>query len=265
MGALKRLAPRTAVVFNDDALSVLKRQDTNSVGAIVSDPPFFIGVNKDSPHKQQGMGSDPWAKEVDSHRAAADWYLPIAQEAARILRPGGGTIVMGGSQSIAAWEDAAAAAGLKWLAELTVLWNTGKPRARNFGSLTLTIRWHCKPGGRPAFNGGSDDGRQRTIYSNVLVCQKVPVKDREHPAQKPVELTNFLISTLTNRDDLVIDPFCGSGSTLVSAAMCDRSFIGCDQDPRYCDIAIKRTRMLDEEEANLRPIYHWINGRLEEV
>lgn len=259
MRILSRPKPRTAVVFNDDALNVLTRQGDNTVGAIVSDPPFFIGIGRDD-HRGGGMNSDPWAGSVNSHRSAADWYLPYANEMVRALRPGGTTIIMGGSQSIAAWEDAAAAVGLRWLAELTVLWNTGKPRARNFGSLTLTIRWHCKPGGRVAFEGG-----QRSIYSNVLVAQKVPTKDRHHPAQKPVELTNFLISTLTLPTDLVIDPFCGSGSTLVSAAMCERSFIGCDENPHYCDIATRRTRQLDEEEANLRPIYHWTNGRLEEV
>ena len=254
-----RSSDRIASVINGAAVEVLKSQPSNSVGLICSDPPFFIGIGRDD-HAGSGMNSDPWAKEVNSHRSAADWYLPIAVEAARVLRPGGSTVIMGGSQSIAAWEDAAAAAGLRWMAELTVLWNTGKPRARNFGSLTATIRWHIKPGGTYAFQTEA-----HALYSNVLVCTKVPLKLRHHPAQKPVELTNFLVSLLSEPNDLVIDPFCGSGSTLVSCAMAERSFIGCDLNGDYCSVAAQRVRDLDDEAKHLRPIYFWKCGELKEI
>lgn len=188
------------------------------------------------------------------------WYAPIAHHAVRVLRPGGACAIMGGSQSIAAWEVCALRAGLVWMADLTVLWNCGKPRARNFGSLSTTIRWHSKPGFRHTFNSGE----KRSIYSNVLVCDKVALKDRLHPAQKPVELMNVLVSLLTEYNDLVVDPFCGSGSTLVSAAMCGRRFAGCDNDTEhgYAEVARRRTMQLELEEAELKPISLWINGTL---
>lgn len=262
MGAVRMPINRpeqTGCVYHADAVSTLMRCASASVGAIIHDPPFFIGIGR--AHASTGMKSDPWTgNDVTTHDAARDFYLPICQQAMRVLRPGGAVVTMGGSQSISAWEDAAAKAGLSWMAELTVLWNTGKPRIRNFGSLTTTIRWHCRPGGRYAFETAA-----KSLYSNVLVCNKVPLPDREHPAQKPVELTNFLVSLLSQPDDLIVDPFCGSGSTLVSAAMCERSFIGCDKDESSCAVASRRVQQLDEEEARLRPIYFWINGRLEEV
>lgn len=265
MGAVRMPAPRderVGLILHADAVDALSRMGQGTVGAIVHDPPFFIATQRppSGAIRPVGMNSDPWADHVSSHRGATEFYLPVCQQAVRVLRPGGSVITMGGSQSISAWEDAAAQAGLCWMAEITVLWNTGKPRRRNFGSLTTTIRWHIKPGGRYAFETDA-----KSLYSNVLVCRKIPLDEREHPAQKPVELTNFLVSLLTTPDDLVVDPFCGSGSTLVSAVMCERSFIGIDKDEHNCEIASRRVQQIDSEDAKLRPIYFWINGRLEEV
>jgi DNA modification methylase len=61
-----------------------------------------------------------------------------------------------------------------------------------------------------------------------------------HPAPFPVELPEQLIRLYTFRDDLVLDPFMGSGSTLVAAARLGRRYIGYDLDPDYVEIARKR-------------------------
>ena len=61
-----------------------------------------------------------------------------------------------------------------------------------------------------------------------------------HPAPFPVELPEQLIRLYTFKDDLVLDPFMGSGSTLVAAAMLDRRYIGYDLDASYVDIARRR-------------------------
>lgn len=238
-------------IVNAAAIDMMSSLPANEVAAIVSDPPFFIGVARDA----GGFGSDPWAK-VSTIEAAIQWTIPHADQAKRILRPGGSIVVMGGSQSLAAWEVAAARVGLAWMAELTVLWNTGKPRARNFGSLSTSIRWYIKPGARHPFNAGD----ARAIYSNIIVCRKVPMEKREHPAQKPVELTNFLISLLTNEGDLVVDPFAGAGTTLVSAALLDRRWVGADLDENYCRISERRCRHPEFEDT--QPLHLWINNRL---
>ena len=68
-----------------------------------------------------------------------------------------------------------------------------------------------------------------------------------HPAPFPVELPEKLISLFTYRDDLVLDPFMGSGSTMVAAANLGRRFVGYDLDPSYVEIA--RQRVASETEA----------------
>ncbi len=61
-----------------------------------------------------------------------------------------------------------------------------------------------------------------------------------HPAPFPVELPEQLIRLYTYQDDLVLDPFMGSGSALVAAALLDRRYVGYDLDPAYVDIARRR-------------------------
>nr|WP_276967733.1 site-specific DNA-methyltransferase [Desertimonas flava] len=61
-----------------------------------------------------------------------------------------------------------------------------------------------------------------------------------HPAPFPVELPEQLIRLYTYADDLVLDPFMGSGSTLVAAARLGRRYVGYDLDPSYVDIARRR-------------------------
>jgi len=64
-----------------------------------------------------------------------------------------------------------------------------------------------------------------------------------HPCQFPVGLAERLILALTEKDDLVFDPFCGVGSAGVAAALHDRRFWGCDISKEY--IRVARTRIHD--------------------
>lgn len=204
------------------------------------------------------MGSDPWAEEVSNSQSAVDWAKPYATQFRRILRPGGAVAVMAGAHAVAAWMVACEEAGLIWMSELTVLWNTGKPRQRNFGSLSTHILWFTTPGARHTWNS-----KRKSIYSNILVCDKVSVNHRVHPAQKPIEITNFLVSLFTKSDDIVLDPFTGSGSTLVSAEIVGRKWLGFDKDRTYVSIAERRAHNWELEDEG--QLYLWVNGKMQEV
>lgn len=69
-----------------------------------------------------------------------------------------------------------------------------------------------------------------------------------HPAPFPVELPTRLIELYTYADDVVLDPFMGSGTTAVAALRTDRRFIGYDTDESYCDRARRR---IDDEGVRL--------------
>jgi DNA modification methylase len=61
-----------------------------------------------------------------------------------------------------------------------------------------------------------------------------------HPTQKPVTLMQTLIDVFSSPGDLVLDPFCGSGSTLVAARDLGRRSIGIEIDPRFAEVARQR-------------------------
>lgn len=65
---------------------------------------------------------------------------------------------------------------------------------------------------------------------------------RSHPTQKPIAVMSQIISKWTRPDDLILDPYAGSGSTLVAAKRLGRRYVGIEISPEYCKIAEDRLR-----------------------
>lgn len=83
----------------------------------------------------------------------------------------------------------------------------------------------------------------RTVWS-ITAPKKDEKKFGKHPTQKPVDLLTRIILASTKEGDLVLDPFCGSGTTGIACNMLNRRFIGIDIEKKYLDIAIKRFQEL---------------------
>jgi DNA modification methylase len=86
------------------------------------------------------------------------------------------------------------------------------------------------------------DGRIWTRYSiSIWQIKKTQAEAKlKHPAMFPMELCSRLIEIFTKKDDVVLDPFMGSGSTLVVAKDKGRKAIGCDVNPRFVILAKRR-------------------------
>ena len=65
-------------------------------------------------------------------------------------------------------------------------------------------------------------------------------KRYKHPTQKPIKLMHRIIEKFTKENDIIFDPYAGSGTTLVAAKQLNRNFIGFELSKEYCDIAEKR-------------------------
>lgn len=82
--------------------------------------------------------------------------------------------------------------------------------------------------------------------TTVIECysrNKMPYAERTpHPTQKPLPLLEHIILGFTNENDIVLDPFIGSGSTAIACIKHNRNFIGIELDEAYCEIARKRIK-----------------------
>lgn len=88
--------------------------------------------------------------------------------------------------------------------------------------------------GRHILNGGRDP--------DILEYDRIVGKKQLHQNQKPVKLLEYLIKKSSKSNDLILDPFMGSGSTGVACMNTGRRFIGIEQDPEYYNIAVKRIK-----------------------
>lgn len=80
-------------------------------------------------------------------------------------------------------------------------------------------------------------------------CEKT-----DHPCQFPIELAERLVLALSNENDLVVDPYMGSGSTLCAAIKRNRSAAGCDIKPEYFEIADQRVQQAIDGTLKTRPM-----------
>lgn len=91
---------------------------------------------------------------------------------------------------------------------------------------------------------------ERSTWGQWAIWEIPTVHTRDgHPAAFPVELPARLIKMHTREGDNVIEPFCGSGTTLIACEQLNRTCFGMEFDPKYCDVIIKRWESLTGEKA----------------
>jgi site-specific DNA-methyltransferase (adenine-specific) len=100
----------------------------------------------------------------------------------------------------------------------------------------------------------TDNGNYRLTHpSNLWTDISIPFwsmpENTDHPTQKPEKLIAKLILASSKQSDFVFDPFFGSGTTCVVAKKLHRKFSGIEQEPEYCQMAIKRVNQADVDES----------------
>jgi DNA modification methylase len=115
----------------------------------------------------------------------------------------------------------------------------------------LLYGWTPGPGrsGRGNHKGSrwyGDDGQDSVFEFDR------PRKSDEHPTQKPVALVARCLGNSTREDDIVVDPFCGSGTTILACEDLGRACCALEIDPRYCDVAVARWEQATGQKAQRR-------------
>jgi len=107
----------------------------------------------------------------------------------------------------------------------------------------------------PVFHFAKDGIKRRSeIIKGAAVFQGAGagcIEYAGHPTQKPKHVMRWLIQKYTKPDEIVFDPFMGSGTTGVAALQLGRKFIGCEIDPKYFAIAEKRIKQAAQQPALL--------------
>lgn len=220
-----------------DAETLCRSLPANSVNAVITDPPY-------------GLFGGAFVKRPDTgcmyHRVNETWdtEAPTAWMAAcrRVLKPGGSVICFGGRDSI----YALAAEGLRlgWRIVNDITWH--KPDATpNFTGRMMTesterILWFCPDGTGWTYNRFIAKSMNHGNNLRDVWTFGQTRDNRVHPTQKPLELMERLVALLTNPDDVILDPFCGSGTTLDAAQKLGRRYIGGDISAEYVALAQKR-------------------------
>ncbi len=81
-------------------------------------------------------------------------------------------------------------------------------------------------------------------FTTIRTQKRHPVQDYEHPTQKPVELVERAILNSSREWELVLEPFAGSGTTLIAAEKTGRLSINIELDPKYVEVVIRRYRRI---------------------
>lgn len=213
-----------------DCLELMKSIPDESVDAVITDPPYNISrENNFSSMDRSGIDFGEWDKGFDQ--------VSYLKEVFRVLKKGGTAVIFNSQQNVGLLNDYADEHDL--LFKDVIYWVKSNPMPRNRDRRYVTSVENAvtivKKGKKWIFN------RQRPTYENGLFkCPIVSPKERIHPTQKPVQLMEDLVRIHSNENDVILDPFLGSGSTGVACVNTNRNFIGYELEEDYFDIATKR-------------------------
>lgn len=248
-------------LYQGDSIDWLASLDGASVDLVFADPPYNI--------KKAEWDS------FESQEKYIEWSIQWITQASRVLKPAGSLYVCGFSEILADLKHPASKyfKHCRWLiwhyknkANLGSDWGRSHEsiihfRKSNATKLNIddvrtpygahTLKYPSHPQAETsAYGRGASKERDnwiphpkgakpKDVIDIPTTCNGMGEKTL-HPTQKPEELLRKLVLASSNEGDLVIDPFSGSGTTLVVAEQLNRRWIGCDLDAQYNQWAIER-------------------------
>lgn len=237
-----------------DSLDQLRRLPAGSVDLVFADPPYNLQLASEllRPNNTRVDGVDEdWDKFAgfaEYDRFTRDWL----GQCRRILKPDGAIWVIGSYHNI--FRLGAALQDLGFWILNDVIWRKVNPmpnfRGRRLTNAHETLIWASRDQkSRYTFNYDSlkalnDDLQMRSDWLFPICSGPERLKDgggrKAHPTQKPEALLNRLLLATTNKGDLVVDPFFGTGTTGAAAKRLGRRCIGIERDEDYARAARER-------------------------
>ena len=240
---------------NTDALSFLKSIKSNTVSLILTDPPYLISHKdgqKIDPEKDYAPVTGPRINgaglRIRRNINFGDWDHPdsfsriyfneVMKQFFRVLKQGGTCIVFYDFWKMNELKEDLMEKGFKqpriieWIKKNPPPINSKRNYLNNHREMAISV----VKGKKPTFNSSYDFG----IY-NYPSCNGSSTA-RFHPTQKPMKLMGELIRKHSNKNEIVLDSFGGSATTLLAALRLKRRAFGCEKDKAFFTKGLKRLK-----------------------
>lgn len=252
-------------IIAGDCLENLSKIPDESIDVIFADPPYWMQTEgqllRVDGAKFSGV-EDKWDK-FENYKSYDDFSEKWLVECRRILKPNGSIWVIGSFQNIYRLGYIMQNLGF-WILN-DVIWD--KPNAvPNFAGTRFqnsheTLLWCSKnQKAKPTFNYKTmkflNDGKQEKSVWNIGICiggerLKDASGNKIHSTQKPEELLKRVILSSSKPDDVILDPFFGTGTTGAVAKRLGRNFIGLERESKYIEAATVRISNVEVERSDL--------------
>lgn len=234
-------------LIHDDCTAAMQTMPSETIDLVFADPPYFLsnGGTSCSGGKRVKVDKGDWDKPLtpaEMHNFNMKWI----SECYRLLKVTGSIFVSASFHNLFDVGQCLNEAG--FITRNIITWQKTNPPpnlgCRCFKHSTEFIIWAVKNKSKHFFdydlmkqmNGG-------TQMTDVWTGSLTPKSEKllgHHPTQKPLYLLDRIIQAASKSGDLVLDPFCGSGTTGVAAVRHSRKFIGMELSEEYIELSRKR-------------------------
>jgi modification methylase len=238
-----------------DCVAAMAKLPAESVDLVFADPPYNLQLQGDLKRPDDSRVDavdDDWDK-FSSFSAYDDFTRAWLLACRRVMKPAATLWVIGSYHNI--FRVGAILQDLGFWILNDVVWRKSNPmpnfRGRRFTNAHETLIWAAREAGGKgytfnyeALKAGNEDIQVRSDWTIPLCTGEERIKDgsgkKLHPTQKPEALLARVLLSASRPDDLVLDPFCGSGTTGAVAKRLGRRFIGLERDKNYAAAAERR-------------------------
>ena len=243
-------------LYRGDCLELLAELPEDSVAMIFADPPYNLSNGGFSVHagKRVSVNKGDWDKS-DGIEADFAFHREWIKACRRVLKPHGSIWISGTYHSIYQCGFALQLSEYHILNDICWYKPNAAPNisCRNFAASHESLLWARKDKfAKHTFNYQEmkqgewvkdfikkPDKQMRSVWA-ISTPPPTEKKLGKHPAQKPYALLSRIVQACTHSDDVVLDPFSGSGTTGLAAFKLGRKYIGIDRESEYLDLSIKR-------------------------
>ena len=252
-----------------DCKKLFKKIDDKSIDLIFLDPPYFLQLNKvlTRPNHSIVKGVEQDWDKFNSYEDYDLFTYEYLKECKRVLKEDGTLWIIGSYHNI--FRIGSVLQNLDYWILNDVIWSKSNPlpnfRATRLTNAHETLIWCSKSKKSKykfnyhALKTANEDTQERSIWNFPICSGKERLKNEKkqtaNPTQKPISLMKKIITQSSNANDLLLEPFAGTGSFSAAAKYLGRNFIGFEQDKNYIKIARKRLEKVKTiGETNLTPL-----------